>query len=247
MKRLLLIPALLLFTIAANAQLFKVFGNDVGFIYVGPKVGANYSNISNFSEFMGTNTTSSIGYQFGAVGEFGFTSKFSVQTEILFYSRGAKFEDFDGKIRMNYIGIPLLAKYAFKAFGLTKIYAMGGTFTDVRTKGEWVDPGGVTAPVGAGFKKYDWGFSLGAGAEYPTKKGIWALDLRYNLGMVDLHDDVGDTYKTRSRSFGLALTYKFDVVDFFLRMKNKKNKENNENPGDGSKDKPGLKVDRSKE
>jgi len=206
---------------AVNAQLFTIFGQDCGFIYVGPKAGATYSTISNFSEFMRSDTKSKLGYQFGAVGEFGFTSKFSIQTEVLFFSRGAQFKDFDGKIKMNYIGLPILAKYAFKAFGLTKVYAMGGTFTDVRTKGEWVDPG-VTSPLGSGFKKYDWGFSFGCGAEYPTEKGIWGLDLRYNLGMTDLHDDVGDTYKTRSRSFSLALTYKYDLTKLLPKNRSKK-------------------------
>ena len=205
---------------AANAQLFTIFGQDCGFIYVGPKAGATYSTISDFSDFTGSKTESKFGYQFGAVGEFGFTSKFSIQTEILYFSRGAQFTDFDGKIRMNYIGLPLLAKYAFKAFGLTKVYAMGGTFTDVRTKGEWVDPG-TTTPIGSGFKKYDWGFSFGCGAEYPTSKGIFALDFRYNLGMTDLHDDVGDTYKTRSRSFGLALTYKYDLTKLLPKNRRK--------------------------
>lgn len=223
MKKLLIIPVLLLFTMVTNAQIFTIFGQDCGFIYVGPKAGATYSTISNFSEFMGSDTKSKLGYQFGAVGEFGFTSKISIQTEVLFFSRGAKYGDIDGGIKMNYIGLPILAKYAFKAFGLTKIYAMGGTFTDIRTKGEFYYDNGQTFEVGDGFKKYDWGFSFGCGAEYPTEKGIWALDLRYNLGMTDLHDDAGDTYKTRSRSFGLALTYKYDLTKLF--PKNKKDKK----------------------
>lgn len=247
MKRLLIIPLLLLFVATANAQLFKVFGHEVGFIYVGPKAGITYSTISNFKDQFLTKATNRLGYQFGAVGEFGFTTKFSFQTEMMYFSRGAKLKDIDGQIKMNYIGIPLLAKYSFKILGLTKFYAMGGTFTDVRTKGEWVDAGGATSDLGPGFKKYDWGFSFGAGAEYPTKKGKWALDLRYNLGMTDLHDEAGDNFKTRSRSFGLALTYKFDIVDLFFRLKNKNKPTTTETPENGSNDKPGLKVDRTKE
>ena len=243
MKRfLLLVPFLLLFG-NAGAQLFNVFGHDVGFIYVGPKVGMTYSTISNISDMMGMDTKSKFGYQFGAVGEFGFTSKFSVQTELLFYSRGAKYEDMDGGIRMNYIGLPLLAKYSFKVLGITKFYAMGGTFADVRTKGEFYYDNGDTYELGSGFKKYDWGFSFGAGAEYPMEMGIWALDIRYNLGMTDLHDEAGDNYKTRSRSFGFALTYKFDVVDLFFRL-TKKDKKTGENGTDEGKTKvKGLKVE----
>lgn len=243
MKRLLLfIPFLLMFT-NSEAQLFNVFGHDVGFIYVGPKLGGAYSNISNTSESFGK-TESRFGYQIGAVGEFGFTSKFSVQTELLFYSRGAKYADIDGGIKMNYIGIPLLAKYSFKALGITKFYAMGGTYADVRTKGEFYYEGGETFELGEGFRKYDWGFSFGAGAEYPTQYGIWALDIRYNLGMVDLHDEAGDTYKTRSRSFGFALTYKYDLVDLFFRLKkNKSSKNSTDETTEGTSNAKGLKVE----
>lgn len=243
MKRfLLIIPFLLLFS-SVDAQLFKVFGHDVGFIYVGPKVGMTYSTISNISDMMGLDTKSKFGYQFGAVGEFGFTSKFSIQTEILFYSRGTKFEDLDGGVKMNYIGIPLLAKYAFKAFGVTKVYAMGGAFGDVRTGGELDFGDGSAEPLGSGFRKYDWGFSIGAGAEYPMKKGIWALDIRYNLGMTDLHDEAGDTYKTRSRSFGFALAYKFDMVDLFFKLKKNKSNEQNNSSTERENTVKGLKVE----
>lgn len=223
MKKIILIPLLLILAITANAQVFKVFGQDVGFVYVGPKVGGTYSTISNYSDWAGVDVKSKLGYQIGGVGEFGFTDNFSIQTELLFYAKGTKFDDFDGELKMNYVGIPLLAKYAFKAFGLTKVYAMGGTFSEVRTKGEWVDPGG-TSTVGAGFKKYDWGFSFGCGAEYPTDKGIWGLDLRYNLGMTDLHDDVGDNTKTKSRSFGFALTYKYDLTKLMPKNRKKETK-----------------------
>ena len=95
MKKFLILPVLLLFTLAANAQLFTIFGQGCGFIYVGPKAGAAYSTISNYSDFMGVEVKSKLGYQFGAVGEFGFTSKFSIQSELLFYSRGVKYENID--------------------------------------------------------------------------------------------------------------------------------------------------------
>jgi len=243
MKRLLIIPVLLLFTLAANAQLFTVFGHEVGFIYAGPKVGGTFSTISNFSDMTGFDTKNRMAYQIGAVGEFGFTSKLSVETEVLFYSRGTQLADIDGKIKMNYIGIPILAKYAFKAFGLTKVYATGGTFTDIRTGGEWSDQA-VSSPLSSDFKKFDWGLSFGAGAEYPMDKGIWGLDFRYNVGMSDIHDAVGESYKTRSRSFGFSLIYKFDLVDLFSQFKNRKS-DTNENTEGGSQSKPGLKVDRS--
>lgn len=236
MKRLLLIiPFLLLFS-SVDAQLFKVFGHDVGFIYVGPRVGMNFSKFSNFN---GAFEDNKFGYQFGAVGEFGFTSKFSIQTELMFFNKGSKDNDF-GKVKMNYLGIPILAKYAFKAFGLSKVYAMGGTFANVRVGGEFVYDNGQTFPLGEDLKKTEWGLGLGAGAEYPMKSGIVGLDLKYYLGITDIHDN--DDSKTRSRSLEVVLTYKFDLVDLFFKMKKKSNSNDTETVEGENKIK-GLKVE----
>jgi hypothetical protein len=224
MKKLLFFPILLIFSLGANAQLFSVSGHNVGFIYVGPKVGTTFSTISNFSKMSSQDTKYRLGYQIGAVGEIGLSSKVSFQTEVLFYSRGTQMEN--SKIKMNYVGIPLLAKYSFKALGFTKLYAMAGTFADVRTKGveEYSGPTANTGTVDLpeGFKKSDWGFSFGAGAEYPTKKGIWGLDFRYNLGMTDITDSSLGDVNTKSRSFGFSLTYKYDLTKLFSKSETKK-------------------------
>ncbi len=221
MKKFLIISVLLLFTAAANAQLFTIFGQEVGFIYVGPKVGMNFSKFSEWGG--GTFEKRKFGYQFGAVGEFGFTSRFSIQSELMFFNKGSKDENF-GKIKMNYLGVPILAKYAFKAFGLTKVYAMGGTFTNVRVGGEMEYEDGTTYPLGNDMKKYEWGLGLGAGAEYPMKSGIIGLDLRYYQGITDIHSN--DDIKTRSQSFEFVLTYKFNIVDLFSKLKKKKDNNN---------------------
>ena len=48
MKKILVILSLVAITFnAAIAQLFRVFGHDVGFIYVGPKVGMNFQNLAS--------------------------------------------------------------------------------------------------------------------------------------------------------------------------------------------------------
>ena len=63
MKKILVILSLVAITFnAANAQLFKVFGHDVGFIYVGPKVGMNFSKFSQWS-YPTHEVKSRIGYQ----------------------------------------------------------------------------------------------------------------------------------------------------------------------------------------
>ncbi|HQE54786.1 hypothetical protein, partial [Tenuifilum sp.] len=90
--------------------------------------------------------------------------------------------------------------------------------------------------------RFDWGFSVGCGAEYPTKDGIWGLDLRYDLGMVDIYRQMDENTKSRFRSFQFALTYKFDMVDLYFKLR----KKNNDEGGDretGNKGPKGLKVE----
>jgi hypothetical protein len=227
MKKILIVSLLLALGTTTNAQLFKIGKFDVGFVYVGPKLGMNFSQISNWTEFGTTKNKNNIGYQFGVVGEFGFTNKFSIDGELTFISKGQKqvFDAGESNLNVKYLGIPLLAKYTFKAFGLTKVYAKGGTFTNVRTGGSSVTKlsTGETfeQPLdNNGWTRFDWGLSLGAGAEYDAKYGIWGLDLRYDLGIVDVHKS--DPTKNRNRSFGITLTYKYDLVDLIKRIRAKK-------------------------
>ncbi len=230
MKKILILPFLLLAATVSNAQLFTIFGKEVGFIYVGPKVGTNFSSVSNWTEYTGVENKHRVGYQFGAVGEFGFTNRFSVESELMFFSKGMTQDFSDGaknSLRANYVSIPLLAKMAFNFLGLKKVYFAGGSYQNIRTGGSWLytQPTGQTqeSDLGSGFKTFDWGLSLGAGAEYPTKYGIWGLDLRYDFGITALHVDDISNEKSRNRSLGISLTYKFDIVDLLFKSKNKSN------------------------
>jgi len=246
MKRLLLIIPFLLLYSSVDAQLFKVFGHDVGFIYVGPRVGMSMSKISNWTVAGGLENKSKYGYQFGVVGEFGITSRFSFETELNFLSRGMRQTDGDitSKIKVNYIGIPLLAKYSFSFLGLKKVYVKGGTYQDVRTGGEFVYESPAfsdTQPLdNAGWTRMDWGLVIGAGAEYPVDYGIWGLDLRYGIGLVDVHKS--DAPSNRNQSFNTTLTFKFDLVDIFFKMKKKSNNNDTETVEGENKIK-GLKVE----
>lgn len=247
MKRLLFIVSFLLLFSNVDAQLFKVFGHDVGFIYVGPRVGMSASRISNWSDATGLENKSKYGYQFGIVGEFGITSRFSFETELNYMSRGMKQEadDFTSKIKVNYIGIPLLAKYSFGFLGLKKVYVKGGTYQDIRTGGEFIYESPTysdTQPLdNAGWTRADWGLVLGAGAEYPVDYGIWGLDLRYSLGLVDVHKS--DAVSNKTQSLGVTLTFKYDLVDLFFKLKKKKTNNDNVETVDGNNKVKGLKVE----
>jgi len=251
MKKLFILPLLLLFVTTANAQLFKIFGQEVGYIYVGPKIGGTFSKMSNADEsftFGSSTIKYRSGFQFGVAAKIGITTRFSFQPELMFFQKGVGYDiaGGTGKIKTSYIGIPVLAKFALAQVGVVKFHIDGGVYTNVRTGGEMVfEPAtGATQTStlsNTGWRRMDYGLALGCGFEYPREKGTWVFDLRYDYSFVDAH--VSDNTFNSNSTFGVSATYLFDVVDFFYRLKNKNKNENSEG---GSQEKPGLKVDRSK-
>lgn len=200
----------------SHAQLFTIKGHEIGFAYLGPKVGTTFSTISNM-DAVGTTTKSRTGFQIGAVGEIGLTEMLSFETELTFISKGVA-TDFNST-RVNYLSIPLLAKLSFNALGLSRIYAMGGTYNNLRTNARLVFDE-FNEPITEHYSVIDWGLSLGAGAAYDTEYGLLCLDVRYDLGVIDV-DNVTDQ-RNSNRTIGLALTFKYDAVDLFLRLRKKK-------------------------
>ena len=221
MKRLFFLAIFIGIWGVSSAQLFTIAGQEVGFVYVGPKIGTNFSHITNVA-----NSSTKTGFQIGAVGEIGLTNMLSFETELVLTSKGMSRPDFNSKERVNYLSIPLLAKLSFKALGLSRIYATGGMYNNVRINAKEIysfdenahEPYVTTER----YSVVDWGLSIGGGAAYDTKYGLICLDLRYDLGIVDVTKDSFTTETNRNSSFGLALTFKYDVVDLFLRLKQKR-------------------------
>lgn len=232
MKR---VPLILLFLLLCNslyAQLFKFGRQDVGFIYIGPKFGANLSQISNWNEYVGDVNNHQFGFQVGAIGEMGLTNMLSVGGELLFIRKGHKVNSEFANLhyKMPYLGIPLLAKLSFPIFGLSKVYLKGGTFTNIRTGGtetwsfneQWDDHEDEVFPVQSeDWKRIDWGLSIGFGANYKVKYGVWEVDLNYDHGFINTYMGYGTTENHKNRSFTISAVYKYDMVKLMLRLRQK--------------------------
>lgn len=227
MKKLSSIMIFLLFVFTSQAQLFTIFGKEIGFVYVGPKVGGVLAKISESeSSFGAEKVLYKPGVQLGIVGKIGITNRFAIQPEINFYQKGVKteFTGGDGKFKTNYIGIPLLAKFALAKIGVVNIHIDGGVYSNVRVSGEaeWNYDTGETYTSeldNESWRRVDYGFAIGGGFEYPLDKGIWVFDLRYDYSFMDIH--TSDNTFNSNRSLGVTVTYLFDLVDFYFKMKNK--------------------------
>lgn len=221
MKKITLLILSIIFTISVQAQLFEVFGVEVGYLYVGPKLGGNVSfNSADVSNFGGVEKTSNSGYQFGGVGKFGITKKLAIQSELLFSSKGfGTTSDFaTSKANYKYIGLPIVAKYAFINFSDIDVYGSGGFYTDILTgvKSKTVFADGTeeshSPPDLTAYKRVDFGFNIGAGANIPFKTGDQLnIDLRISFGATNV-DDQNLTSSSKNTSIQLSAIYLLDIT-----------------------------------
>lgn len=231
MRIFFLFVSIFLVSLAASSQVMTIKGREFGFMYAGPKVGLGFSRISNADKsFGGGDVKFRTGMELGIVGKFGITDRLSIQPEITFMQRGVQTDNngFESKFKVSYLNIPVLAKYSLKALGFAKIHALGGVYSSVRTGGEveFKDPGGTFTQKldDSGWRRMDYGFAIGAGAELPRKNGTWVFDVRYDYSIVDVHKS-DNTYNS-NKTIGISVTYLYDFVDLYKRMRDKKKQEN---------------------
>jgi opacity protein-like surface antigen len=214
MKKVLF-SAVVLFTVISNAQDIK-FGAKVGL------------NISNFSGDV-TNSKSLIGTQLGGFAEISISDKFAVQPELLFSMQGGKSEFSESgvdysyseeyKTKLNYLNIPVLAKYylgdkfavlAGPQFGILMSAKEDSDVTDTylgstETYSESVDSKDF-------YKTLALSFNLGA--SYSITDNFF-VDARYNLGLSsitkDFTDEFGDSFSSdiKNNVIQFSVGYKF--------------------------------------
>ena len=145
MKKLLMIVAMMVATLSANAQ------NEVGQVTLKPMVGMTLATITDFD-----NVKMKAGLVAGVEAEYGISEK-------------AK--EGDGKMKLDYINVPILANYyvipglAIKA-GIQPGFLMSAKDNDGNSfKDE--------------MKKVDISIPLGASYEFEN----FVIDARYNLGL----------------------------------------------------------------
>lgn len=152
-------------------------------IRFGAKAGLNIANLVGDAD---ETNDAKIGFNFGAVVEIPVTEKFAVQPELLFSTQGVKddSEGTDVTLKLNYINIPLMAKYyVAEGFSLQAGPQIGILVTaDVEAQDVEVD-------VKDEISSIDFGLNFGAG--YQLASGIF-FDARYNLGLTSVNDFEGD-------------------------------------------------------
>lgn len=135
----------------------------------------------NLSSAWGEETDGSLikpGYYAGCFGEYRFSELFSLSPELMFSSIGSAREEFDIKETVNYITLPVLAKfYLDDTFSVEAGPQFAyGVYMSIKGDGK------VTKLSGDDYNKFEFGIAVGATYYYER----FMISLRYIHGLTDV-------------------------------------------------------------
>ena len=192
-----MIAAMMVATVAAKAQF------EPGTFTLQPKVGVTLATISaDDSKFK-------FGMAAGIEGQYQLNNWFGLSAAVMYSQQGAKVKDTDVKLNLEYINIPIMAKfYVTKGLSLN-VGMQPGFMTKAKAKGE-----GRNIDIKSYCNKFD--FSIPMSIAYEFENGL-TFEARYTTGLTNVGKDLFDTtdsswdkaYKNKNEVFMLTVGYKF--------------------------------------
>lgn len=170
MKKVMIVPALLLVVGFASAQTFSF----------GPKAGVNISNFQNSNY----ETDTKVGFHLGGFLNFGVGKILAIQPEVLFSTQGVKYTDVNQAkkdFKANYLNIPVLVQLNTNGGLYLETGPQAGLLLTAETDDKTVKDI---------YKSLDWSWVFGLG--FKSKIGL-GLDARYNLGLTKVGDKLTPT------------------------------------------------------
>ena len=160
------------------------------------------------------------GFHIGATAEFPIDEMFSFETGLLLSTKGYKIsnEDYERKVILNYLDIPLTGKAWFDIEG-AKVYGVFGPYVGMglsgKSKHEQTDYGEMETGESdivwgsekgkSDLKRLDFGLTVGTGVEINAIQ----IGLAYNLGLANISVSTDDSHKIKNRVLALSVGYKF--------------------------------------
>jgi len=182
---------LLLLSTTAQAQVLPKFG---------VKAGLNYSTFNNAD-----GAEYKAGFLGGVYAKINIPgSPAAIQPEILYAQYGANAEGTDGKLSVDYVQVPVLAKFGFGAPGVNiKPEVFFGPYAGFNVNSKLEDSG-IGVDADEFFKNTDFGVVVGAGVQVSKLN----FELRYTAGLTDVFEDAyADGEK--NGAFALAIGINF--------------------------------------
>lgn len=202
MRNILLLSLFLLGMLSAQAQ-----------VYLGAKIGGNYSNINGIHE----NSEGRFAAQIGLLGFVGLNKKESLflQTELNYSQQGeynrvwdAQGRDFKQKIFLDYINIPLLLKW-YPLESNRGFFVTGGPYIAFRTAKEIDHYHFETLADENSYKNFDAGGMIGAGISLNKN---WEFFVRYSLGVLSQIENPQVHANTVNSVVHLGVSYSINVT-----------------------------------
>lgn len=226
MKKLLLTVLAISMCYTINAQEDK---QQIEKIKFGVKAGVNLANVSGngLDFFIDSDEKSEnrFGLAIGGLVEYKLSQKISLQGELVYSQQGFKKnypdEDFMESYALDYLNIPVLAKYYITdelnlEFGPQLGFLLAAKYID-EEDGEKYEEDAKEF-----FKSTDFGLNFGAG--YQLENGL-GINARYNLGLANIFDysrtriaetkfgkvdeEIEDNFQLKNRVFSISLFYTF--------------------------------------
>lgn len=168
-------------------------------VRLGAKLGLNVASLGGDSYGIGS-LGSRTSFHIGGLAEIPLSGKFAFQPEILYSSEGAdwSFGGADADLKLDYIRVPLLAKY----------YIIEGLSAELGPSlGVLVSAEGGGEDAKDEYKSFD--AAIAVGATYRLNMGVF-FSLRYNKGLLNVNEDVeGPSRKSQSNVFQVSAGYSF--------------------------------------
>lgn len=124
------------------------------------------------------------------------------------------------KTCINYLTLPILVNISH-SFGKIVVYGEAGPYFGLGLSAKSVLTGSAEGKdkieFGKGqYRRFDMGLCIGAGVGYPLGPGQVLLDLRYDIGFIDVNSTLdeykGSNYKsTCNRTFGISVGYMIPI------------------------------------
>lgn len=253
----------LTFSIAViGLGLISIFGQETN---VGIKGGISIPNLSSSdTNILSKDYKSRTAVNFGGFIELGVNEKFSVQSEINYAGQGGIregvqpitqplpglpalpagsyfFGDFKNTAKLNYLEVPVLAKYKFGSKGKPRFYLNGGVFYGYLLNAKTITEGSSTIyvdekktplllpPLGTAIPPVsfnaetdikkdvhtnNFGITGGGGFLIPSgKKNNFIIDIRISRGLREIQKDTLTNGSSRTGNFVVSFGYVFGVKE----------------------------------
>jgi hypothetical protein len=196
-------------------------------VQLGFKSGINVANlsVSNAPPDDEADYRSRTGVRIGGFVEVGLSENFAVQPAILYSAKGSELADepfggFSGgsdatlivKFKVNYLSLPVMAKYSFINSGDVQVSAQAGPYVGYLVGAEIADDNELN-----NINDWDLGAQGGLSADFATGPGSIVLDAQLGFGFIDLNDNDNDSDLNNEASLtnrilpAVTVGYAFDL------------------------------------